>query len=1061
MRSLITILIFFIVFQSNGQAIYDTIAWDFNILNVNDGFSAGLSHDLEIDAKGYLWAATYHGLDRYDGYGVKRYTHDPNDSLSLPANHVICLLADSRNWLWVVANNKGTYLLMEETNTFHKVSNTVYKWLEEDLQGNVWGKSGEFSWEIIEVDSTKGKHQDFTISPCTSYFDGFAPNEKIPIMTLTDNSEMWWVLRDTLYAYHLNYKTKAANLKFKINVEREKFGFDYGHTALCKDPTSESMWLFAENVYYNVDKKTGEVLSEYYYPLGLFGDKRRNSVANLGIDYRGRIFLNIDDRGLVIFDPRDNRFSLLVDRDKNAPRLNVYGGNLTEDQHHNLFFSTAGYGIYKHTRNRDIFNHFVVGDNVGSSISKFSIEDGDKIVLYSLGRRFTYDLKSKDVIHKQVFSKHPDFDPSYKLSELIPESEDRFWLSYRKMGHLSLSPIVNEKPKFPFQIDIPYDTVEYIKHAILGFQDASTLWTIFYPNQNLQSNKKNQFRLTRTNVADNTLTHYDIDVDSSFVPFTSFKDIFFASKNSLWIPTTSMGILRFDITTETFKHIYFGENSEYSLSSNSIYCFRPDPAYPDSILWIGTGNGLNKYTYAKDQFESFTTEDGLPNNVVYGILTDAHNNLWLSTNFGLCNFNPTTKSTYNFTQEDGLQHNEFNSQSYYQDDEGTFYFGGMGGLTYFDPEAFYENSAPSSVVINQLKIDNKPINFKRNQDEDEKETYRINQPIEQTKKIEFNYKQLMITFGFACLDLSKPEYNEFRYKMEGFNDDWIEAGVSHEATFTQLPAGTYTFKVQGINASNVWNRKGAELIVVMHGPWWKSWWFFFLCLLAIAGIIYLTYRYHLKQNEKIFQLRNKISTDLHDEIGSTLSSIALFGSVAETTLETDLSHSKKMLSRINARTTEAMESINDIVWAINSNNDQLKALLKRMRSYIFQLSDASNVEVYFTSDDDITDMKISMAQRKNIYLIYKEAVINAFKYAQCDTIEVQLSKTPSGLQLMVKDNGVGFNTQDALDDFSMGGNGIKNMQLRTDELKGKLIVTSAKGEGTTVTFTWKPSSKVV
>lgn len=1062
MRSLKTILFLFLALQMKGQITYDTVAWDFDILNVDDGFSAGFAFNITVDSLGYLYAATYHGLDRYDGYEVRHFMHDPNDSLSLPADHVVCVFKDSRNWLWVTLSNtgkeinKGTYLFIDETNTFRKVSDTIFYKLKEDQKGNLWGKTRDLSWSIIEVDSLEGKDQDFRITPITTFFKELSKEERIPEMVLTKDN-LWWVLKDTVYAYRLNYDTKSANLKIKKKVDRNMFGYDHNHTALIKDRTMESMWFFSDNACYSLSMETGELLTSHSYPKGMIIKDRKFSLYAHGSDSKGRIFLNIDQLGLVAFDTNLKKFSLIVDKDKNAKKLNVFATSILEDAHQNLWFTTAGYGIYKHTRNRDLFNYFGKEGSISSSISKFYIEPVDKISMFGLGVLSTFDLKNGKLIEEQIFPKRLNIDSSYRVSELTKDTKDQFWLSYRKNGHLKLSPIEDTGIKSSVQINVFADSLNSGKSGIIGFEDESTLWTICFPNN--ESNTKLQF--IKTDVTTNEHTRYDINTSSDFALGGTNRDFFIDQKSRLWVSFSGNGIIQLDTQTGTSRNYYSGDTTATSISSNNVFCFQPDPTYPDSILWIGTGNGLNKYTYDLDAFEVYTTENGLPNNVVYGLLADDHDNLWLSTNYGLCQFNPRSFLTRNFTREDGLQDNEFNGHAYYKDEEGTFYFGGMGGLTYFDPEDFYIDNKESNVVIHTLKIDNQPIRFERNTDPSKKGSYVLEQPLDQTQQIEFNYNQLMITFGFACLDLTKPEYNSFRYKLEGFNDDWIEAGFGHEATFTQLSAGTYTFKVQGRNASNVWNRKGAELIVVMHGPWWESWWFFFLCLLAIVGIIYLTYRYHLKQNEKIFKLRNKISTDLHDEIGSTLSSIALFGSVAETTLETDLSHSKKMLSRINARTTEAMESINDIVWAINSNNDQLKALLKRMRAYIFQLSDASNVEIYFTSDDNITDLKISMAQRKNIYLIYKEAVINAFKYAQCDTIEVKLSKTPSGLQLMIKDNGVGFNTQDALDDFSMGGNGIKNMQLRADELKGKLIITSAIGEGTSVTFSWKPSSKVI
>ncbi len=266
-----------------------------------------------------------------------------------------------------------------------------------------------------------------------------------------------------------------------------------------------------------------------------------------------------------------------------------------------------------------------------------------------------------------------------------------------------------------------------------------------------------------------------------------------------------------------------------------------DPRNPGQALWIGTaGGGLNHFDMQTEQFTHFTEKDGLPNDVVYGILIDSSNNLWMSTNKGLSRFNPTTGEFRNFDASDGLQSNEFNTGAYFKSQSGEMFFGGIKGLSYFQPSRVVDNPHIPAVVITGFRISNKPVS-------PEEHPAILNSDIAEAREIFLTYRENIISFEFAALDYSAPERNQYAYMLEGFNEDWIDNGATRTATFTNLPAGDYVFRVKAANNDNVWNESGAALRVHVAPPPWKTWWAYSLYGLAILGLLYGFRRYEMNR----------------------------------------------------------------------------------------------------------------------------------------------------------------------------------------------------------------------
>jgi signal transduction histidine kinase len=236
--------------------------------------------------------------------------------------------------------------------------------------------------------------------------------------------------------------------------------------------------------------------------------------------------------------------------------------------------------------------------------------------------------------------------------------------------------------------------------------------------------------------------------------------------------------------------------------------------------------------------------------MIYGILEDRHGNLWLSSNKGLSKFNPVTKTCRNYDVSDGLQDNIFKPNAWHQTAQGEMFFGGINGFNLFHPDSIRDNPFVPPVQITNLQIFNKPVTMGKDA--------LLQQPITETKEITFSSQQSVFTLEFAALNYTSPEKNQYAYQLEGFDPDWNNIGTRRTATYTNLDAGTYTFRVKGSNNDGVWNEEGTALIIHILPPWWKSWWFRTAAALLLAGMAIGYYKVRIstieRQNQKLERL---------------------------------------------------------------------------------------------------------------------------------------------------------------------------------------------------------------
>lgn len=390
-----------------------------------------------------------------------------------------------------------------------------------------------------------------------------------------------------------------------------------------------------------------------------------------------------------------------------------------------------------------------------------------------------------------------------------------------------------------------------------------------------------------------------------------------------------------------------------------------------------------------------------------------------------------------------MQSNEFNRAAYFKNKNGTLFFGGVGGLTWFDPHEVEIQPDDSKVKITGFKLNNKNA-----------DSLLVNNTC-----IELPYNQSLITFEFAKLNLSTINRTQYVYKLEknSNSEEWIDLRGQSSITLTELSPADYKMYISAYDYHGKVEPQHAILAFSIAEPWWCNDWLKVLAFLIFSAIAYYLYFVKVKTRLKLENLKNNISRDLHDEIGSTLSSIALYGTIAERELVSKPEKVKKLVQKINSYALSSIASINDIVWSIKPGNETLGELIKRVRFYLSEIDETENWQTSVEHDDRISNFSLSSDQKRNLFLIIKESINNALKHSEGSTINVHFLYNHKNqiITIEIEDNGIGIHND------VEEGNGIANMYNRAGELNGSLKLLSEENKGLKVIVTFNKDRKKI
>ncbi|HXG92539.1 MAG TPA: two-component regulator propeller domain-containing protein [Blastocatellia bacterium] len=514
------------------------------------------------------------------------------------------------------------------------------------------------------------------------------------------------------------------------------------------------------------------------------------------------------------------------------------------------------------------------------------------------------------------------------------------------------------------------------------------------------------------------------------------------SKGSLWIGTRSGGLCclrdgRF--TTYT---------SEQGLSDNSVRAIYEDR---DGALWIGTRRGgLNRL---KDgRLTAITTRNGLFDDCVFQILEDASGNLWMSSAKGVFRASRAELNDFadgeiqavtsvSYGTADGMQDRECNGgqPAGWRSRDGRLWFPTIKGVAAIDPENIKTNRLPPPVVIEQVIVDN--------------------QRVDPSKRIELAAGTDRLEFHYAGLSFIAPEKVRYKYKLEGFDRDWIDAGASRVAYYTSIPPGSYTFRVMASNNDGVWNEAGAAFAFYLKPYFYQTYWFYLLLAAVAALMIWILYLLRIRQVKAKFSAvldeRNRLAREIHDTLAQGFVGIALqLDAVGKTLNESD-EKAKRHLELAQTMVNYSLAEARRTVWDLRSQSLEGSDLPGALSNIAEQLTAGTEVEVQL----HVTGAPRRLAEtvENNLLRIGQEALTNAMKHAAPKKISIELCYEPDRVGLRVRDDGAGFNAQS---EQSINGHfGLIGMRERARRMKGHLVVNSNPGQGTEVIATI-PSGRV-
>jgi len=471
---------------------------------------------------------------------------------------------------------------------------------------------------------------------------------------------------------------------------------------------------------------------------------------------------------------------------------------------------------------------------------------------------------------------------------------------------------------------------------------------------------------------------------------------------------------------------------------------------PSGDVWIiYNGRGLRRYAWENDQLvfkEQLTKANGLSSDNATSLVFDNSNNFWVSTNYNICVFsdkiNESGKRNYqiaSFFDGEDLNIEDSYSPRLTKDKQGNIWLFAERHLICFFPDKINYDPPMPSIQIENVELNLQETNWKKYVDS-------LNGIFQLPEHLQLSHENNTLSFYFKGISSSGTEGIKYSYHLEGFKNTWSIPSVNDFVSFEGLPPGNYVFNVKAKLPNTKWSNV-ATFSFKIKKAFWQTWLFYCLVAIVLSTSIYYLFRFRLRQKINLFEMRNRISQDLHDEIGSSMSGINLLSQIATEKLENNKTdEAAEYLYKVKNYSQDVIEKLSDMVWIFNPQNDSIEKLLQRLKSFTISIALSKNIKIHFSSNRESEEINLTIRQRKDIYLISKEAINNAFKYAEPHNIYYSLTGHGSKLKLRIEDDGKGF-----LKSENINGNGLKNMQARANEIGAHLDIDSQPGSGTRIT----------
>jgi ligand-binding sensor domain-containing protein/two-component sensor histidine kinase len=964
---------------------------------------SNLVYKIYQDSKGFIWFGTMYGLYRYDGINYFSYRYNPFDSSSIGNDDVISIYEDSKGFLWFGTYLGGVSRYDSKTSTFTRFvnsdnpnsicDNTVWT-ITEDKSGVLW----------FGTQNGLSKYENNTFTTYRN-FNGNTQSNCIFSLSADKENNLW-------------VGTFRGGL-LRFNSERNKFD-NYRRN----DASADSI--------------NGNVIR------GLFCDKKGNLWA--GTIQRGICMIKSDDIKNGVF--RFNK-QMFDSTNSNAPgNATIY--DISEDSKGNIFFSSSN-NVYQYNPEESEFTRIVLSANSKMSsenvamicdasnciwvssyengLYKIAKNDNDFInisetsngALIENVKSFYYDTVRRNILigsSSGLFL----FDERSKLAEQVElKNKD---LSVNAIGKDNYGSLILGTDKGLLKILNSGEEVFLLKNVNVS--------KIIFIGSDIAAGTMNGLYLINT-ITNDTIGYRNITGDKNSLSDNAIISLYKDNENNLWAGTYA-GLNKFNKDKNNFTRYSKNLNDTNTINNNYIYSILQRD---ENSLYLGTAGGLNILNFRENKV-SLVRETIVSGSVINSLIqTDGK--LWMGTNRGIMRFDLNNKSVKSFYENYSI----FNPGSIIETETGSILAGGRSGFVMFNP--------------NDLKIDTtKPlISFANMKIFGEKKNETID--LSRLKSIELNSNQNNLEIDFALMDFNNPKKNQYEYKLEGIDENWISAGNKNSVFYSNLNPSSYELKIRGINYEGIKSDE-IKLELIINPPFWRTVWFYMLISAVIAVLIFTLYKYRLRKNillaleiehvkeEERERWREQASIDYHDELGHKLTRISMY--------------SRRVLKKMNGSANEIGNDVNniietsnslrmsarDLIWSLNPSEDSLFDFITRVNLFADELFESSNI-IYHKSENPFEwkDIELKMDVKRQMLFILKEGMNNALKYSQAENVRLDVTNENGKLYMKIVDDGIGF-----VYTSEYSGYGLLNMQKRAKKAGFDLEIVSAPNKGTRI-----------
>jgi len=812
------------------------------------------------DSRGFMWIGTRNGLNRYDGYTFITYRYEAKNDSSLSNNMITDLAEDKEGNIWV-ATQSGLNKYDRKTGVFVRYMHDVHN--SNTLSNNIINRVAVDHEGLLWIATQNGGLDRFNIGTKIFQHHRHADNSTGSISAdnvrglYVDSHDNVWVGTSTA---GLNRYNRANNSFSTYQFNDPKTGRPAGSNIICMtEQSNHQLWIGTqEDGLFLFDTADGHFSRFMQNDADLYSISS-NTIYSLNKDEAGNLWVGTENGGLSILNTVSRKFYHYAHDEVDNYSINgnsIYA--ICRDKLGDMWLGafSGGVNLFKKTTSSfPAYRHNSFPNSLSNNFVLALYEDRDKNIWVGTdgGGLNKFDPQTGTFI---TYMHRPGdkggISGNYVLA-VDQDDEGDLWLGTWGNGVTVMDPKTHAYTYFNKDAKGVQQLSGNNVYNLIQTKDKKIWMSVF--GEGLNCYDKKQHAMVRYTFKGNDPK----GISSNYI-YAIYED----RKGRLWIGTSDAGLDLLDRKTNTFTH-YQHDEKRNSLSNNGVTDIFEDSK---GNLWLCTLAGLDLFDPETGHFKVFTKKNGLPSDITYALREDERHKLWVSTNGGLSAFNAVDFKFKNFTTEDGVQGDEFKPHSALKASDGKIYFGGVNGFNAFSPGQILSPISPSPLLVTSIEILNKPVAIARNSNDPSP----LKQDISDTRSITLSYKQSGITLGFAALDFGSPEKKQYAYKLENFESDWNYVGSRNSASYTNLPAGTYTFKVKYRNSAGIWSPAINSLQIVIVPPFWLTWWFKGLTVLLFAALIYGIFKYRVrsiklrqreleKQVEERTELLAKITAD--------------------------------------------------------------------------------------------------------------------------------------------------------------------------------------------------------